>query len=289
VAHPNEPGEEQMSQRHDTPSERGRFGLATFIGGMTLALAIGAATGWWFGQSAAPLVTVTQTACDDEALAAAPESAPGDDLEIALGNSLISQLQLAARVDSLEDVLKEMEEQGVDPRVAAHGVIRTMSEDQISTTVASFARMDQDELDEIEDIHAFATRLSDIALDEVHPGSEDGSDVPELLFTAELDEQDPYSVAGSVFTSDADRIYAMLRMEDPGDGRLMIKWARADRPQILALRRHDLQGDRDWSSFFMFRPRGFAPGEYRVTVYTGDEAMSTLAMGTFSVIDAELR
>ena len=81
----------------------------------------------------------------------------------------------------------------------------------------------------------------------------------------------------------------MLRMEDPGDSRLMIKWARADRPEILALRRHDLQGDRDWSSFFMFRPRGFSPGEYRVTVYTGDEAMSPLAMGTFSVIDAELQ
>jgi hypothetical protein len=74
-------------------------------------------------------------------------------------------LRLAAHVNSLEDLIDEFSREDVEPREAVRELIRRMNDDDLTTVVTLAMRFGEDELEEVEDIRAFATRLADIAIE----------------------------------------------------------------------------------------------------------------------------
>ena len=283
-----------MSSSEGSRRPSRRIALHVFAIGIAATGVVAGGLGWWIGRSSVPLISLTSTDCPTPGVGDEPlkddagPSASEVELAEALDTSLLSMLQLAAQVDSLEQVIEDFERQGIDPKTAARGLIKGMSEDDVDLIVGLVTRMNDEELDEIEDIRGYATRLSDIAIDgtfdeTVEPTEYDGT----ILFGSERDEHDPASVAAEVFLPDTQRIFAMVPMPEGGTKRVTVKWARVDRREILRLRRRTIATSAPYMSFFLPRPstRGWSPGLYRVTVYTGDEAMTLLAEGTYSVTE----
>jgi hypothetical protein len=277
------------SQRSAGPS----VPIYLFVIGVFAAASAAGVAGWWVGQSSVPLIALQPADCPTPVagIDPAPGTAEQGNLQLseALDVSLLSMLQLVAQVDSLEQVIEDFEKQGIEPRAAARGMIQGMSEDDVDLVVGLVTRMSDAELDQIEDIRGYATRLSEIAIDgtfdeEIAPTEVDGT----IIFSTEREQYDPQSVAADVFPTDTLHVWAMVPAPEGGVDRITAKFARTDRREIIRLRPHNVTSSGEpYIMFGLGRPNrhGWDPGQYRVTVYTGDEAMKLLAEGTFSVED----
>ncbi len=278
-------------------SHRGREWLV-YGAGILVAASLGAVLGFWHGVAAAPLLEIQRAECETplasegavltNAEGASADSSSRDALSIALGESFATNVRLAAKLHSLEALLEELEHEGVTAAEAARRVIEGMSEDDLALTIGMLTRMSEDELDEIRDIRGYATRLSEIAISGTLEGLddfEDGWDDDLVLFSDERNEHDPRAVASEAFDPETDRIWAMVPVHRVSADSLMVKWERSDRREILRLRRRPIPGRQEWVSFFLSKPMRWPAGQYRVTVYTGDEAMTPIAMGTYRVVD----
>lgn len=205
------------------------------------------------------------------------------ELERALESSWLDMLRLAAKVDSLETLLEELQGGELDHRQLVQSAIANLGERELRSIVASAASLNAEELEAIEDMPAFAARLAEVAMEDIVEPGADPAGADRVFFTTSPETNDPASLARSRFTPQEARIYAVFPTADYAQGAVMIKWFRSDPPQILLFKRYAIRpGDR--YGYVWLQPKGgWEPGPYHVDVYAADEAVTRLARGHYNV------
>jgi len=276
-------------QSRNEPS-RGRAAAAWWSFGLLVGLSIGASMGFLLSPLGALLPSVAA-----EVLASPPATTSGDappppavdpDSDLtseALAEAWMTNLWLTGKIRSLESAIDQIEALDVDPRLLADRVVSSLSQDELRATISMATRLGDEELDQIQDLDAFALRLTDIALEGTLVDEADPLDAGEVRFgTMQSGATDP-AMLSNRFDPDERRIYAFFSAEDYAGREVMVKWYRTDQPKIMVFKRHAIRQSGE-AEYVWLQPRaGWESGDYRVDVYSGDEAMTQLAMGRYSV------
>jgi hypothetical protein len=224
--------------------------------------------------------TGPQTAARLETAGANPREL---ELERALEYSWLDTLRLAAKVDSLESLLEELQGGELDHRALVQSAIANLSERELQSIVASAASLSAEDLEQIEDMPVFAARLAEVAMEDIVEPSADSGGADRVLFTSTPETHDPAAVARTRFTPLDARIHAVFPTAGYGQGSVMIKWYRSDPPQILLFRRYAIRPGDAYGYVWLNPKDGWEPGQYRVDVFSADEAVTRLAQGRYSV------
>lgn len=202
-------------------------------------------------------------------------------LDSALTQSWQTNLQLAARIRSLQAMVGEASEGGRSQIV--EGVISTLSDQDLQSIIASAVHLSPDEIDEVRDLRGFSERLAEIAMEDTLQPTNDGAGTAYVVFTSSRPMGDVDSIARQQFNSDEHRIYAVFQTESFERNTVMIKWYRRDQPKILLFQRYSIVPGEP-HGFVWHRPSGgWEQGQYEVSIYSGDEAMTPLASGNYTV------
>ena len=264
------------------------------VGWLIVGLLVGFAAGVGAGGSlsrfsvepppvaAAPLAATPSPFIDDLPTVSASDPSGGAEGE-ALVEAWMTNLWLAGKVQSLESLIEDIEAWDIDPTWLAERVVGSLDGDDLRAAISMATRLGDEELDEIEDMDAFAMRLTEIAMEGTLVDGAEPLDAGEVQFGAgSADIEDP-SMLTSRFDPDQQRIYAFFMPGDYAGREVMVKWYRTDEPKIMVFKRHSI-GQRGEPEYVWLQPRaGWESGDYRVDVYTGDEAMTQLAMGRYSI------
>jgi hypothetical protein len=249
-----------------------------------VGLVAGGSVGWWIGLSTGPLIEVASSpgeSCDGGGREAASERKDEDPLSGVLASSFLENLSLLAEIASLESMLEQLEEARLQPRQVASLLVSRMDTDKIEIALAATTGLTDLELEQVEDIEAYALRLMDVALDGVVGPDAEDSEPPqdEVLFNTSRGDG-AVSSARDWFAANDHRIYALFPTDQH---RVTIKWARTDHPEILLLKRQNVSTRPLTGWVYLDRPGGWEEGRYEVTVYSGDEALVPLASGQYFV------
>ena len=206
-----------------------------------------------------------------------------DEEREALAQAWMTNLWLAGKVQSLESLIDDLEGWDVDPTWLAERVVGTLDPDELRAVISMATRLGEEDLDEIEDIDTFAMRLTEIAMEGTLVDEGEPLDAASVQFgTGSSDIEDPSMLSGR-FDPDQRRIYAFFSTGDYSGREVMVKWYRTDEPKVMVFKRHRIRAGSE-GDYVWLQPRaGWESGDYRVDVYTGDEAMTQLAMGRYSV------
>lgn len=277
------------------------FAPGVLIAGCLLFVSIGGAGGWWIGLSYAPLIAVQEAACPTPRAAdvtggGSTGSISSGEID-ALEDSLMIRLGLLAQLGSVEGLALDATREDLTAADAVAAIIDALPDRELQILATMLTGMEEAEIGPVDDMRSFTARLAQLAL-EAEGGGDDSPDgqalsdtsaAPTLLFAAERELLNPRQVARPLFDVDADRVYAMVETAGITQPSLVIRWARIDRPRVLQLTRVPVQTGSNWTADSYGSGRGWAPGSYRVSVYTGDAAMRPIASGTFSVAPREDR
>jgi hypothetical protein len=274
----------RKSARSKQPAEGLRIGVVWVLCIATTALFAGGGIGWWLGRTST--LPAKLTIAKILAKAAPGALGPGDPLEAGAESAdwLPVALQLALRVNSLEALLEEIRGRGSEPQEFVREAIGQLSENDLEFLVRTAAHMDNDDLSEIEDVPEFAYRLSEIAMSGiVEPEEADDEQAPSVFFTRTPERNDPKAVGRHSFESDEHRIYAVFSRGGYNREQIMVKWFRTDEPEILLFGRYPITPGQEFSWVWLEKREGWDPGRYQVDVFSGDEAMTPIARGHYTV------
>ncbi len=243
-----------------------------FLGSLT-----GLALGAWLGPVLAPpLIVSAQPLIVSEGWDEREAN-----LDSALTESGLANLQLAARIRSLEAMVGEVSEGDRSQLVGR--VISTLSDQDLQSILASTAHLSPDEIGDVRDLRGFSERLAEIAMEDTLQPGNNVAGAEHVVFTSSPEIGDLDSAARERFNPDEPQIYAVFATEDFEGDTVMIKWYRRDQPQILLFQRYSIV-PRERHGYVWFRPDGdWERGQYAVDIYSGDEAMTTLASGHYTV------
>ena len=241
----------------------GRFGLGPGTCEEDCAAAPGAQTG---GASASDAANLRE-----------------QELEQALESSWLDALRLASKIDSLEQLVAELQGGELDHHQLVRGAIANLGERELRSIVASAASLSAEELDAVEDLPAFAERLAEVAMEDIVEPAGEVAGEPRVFFTTSPETRNPEAVAQTRFTPQDPRIYAVFSTAAYEQGAVMIKWYRSDPPRILLFKRYPIRPGAAHGYVWLQPKEGWEPGEYRVDVYAADEAVTRLARGRYSI------
>jgi hypothetical protein len=222
------------------------------------------------GQAATP---------GDPAASTAREQA----LEEALEGSKLTTLWLAARADSLEALLEGLRGGDLDHRRVVDHAIENLDEQELRSIVASAANLSPEELEEVQDLPAFAARLAEVAMEDMLEPGEPVTGANRVVFTTTPETRDPEARARSRFAREQNRIYAAFPTADYEQDSVMIKWYRSDPPQILLFERYPIRRGEAHGFVWLQPTGGWEPGRYQVDIYAADEAVTRLAQGRYTI------
>jgi len=205
------------------------------------------------------------------------------ELERALESSWLDTLRLVAKVDSLEALLDELQEGELDHRQLVQSAIANLGEPELRSIVASAASLSTEEIEAVEDLPAFATRLAEVAMEDIVEPAEEPSGASRVLFTTTPETRDPLALARSRFTPQESRIFAVFPTASYEQGAVMIKWYRSDPSRILLFKRYPIRPGDAYGYVWLQPKEGWEPGRYHVDIYAADEAVTRLARGHYSV------
>jgi len=195
----------------------------------------------------------------------------------------LTNLWLAGRVQSLESLLEDLESQDIDPALLARGFISKLDRDELRTAISMATKLGADDLDEVQDLEAFAMRLADIAMVGTMVDAPERIDAPDVWFSGDASGIEDRSKGTNGFDLRQERIYAFFSAGDYPGREVMVKWYRTDEPQIMLFKRHNVGSGREAEHVWLVPGAGWQSGDYQVDIYTGDEAMDRLAAGRYSV------
>jgi len=258
--------------------------------GVTIGFVSGVAVGGWLAQPGAEPATVAAlTPASVARLEPSPtlrEDDAGDDgqeAEEALVKAWLTNLWLAGRLESMESLIEDLEARDIDPALLARRVISKLDRDELEAAISMATQLGAEDLDEIQDMDAFAERLTEIAMEGTMVDGPDTVDAPDVWFSGDASALHDPSMETNDFDLDQDRIYAFFSAGDYVGTEVMVKWYRTDEPKILLFKRHSIRSASEADYVWLAPSAGWQSGEYQVGIYTGDEAMSTIAVGRYSV------
>ena len=200
-----------------------------------------------------------------------------EDVESALMESWMSGLRLAARVNSLEAIIEEMSAGDVSRAVETS--ISQMSDRDLESVLASTVHLSREEIEDVGDLRAFANRLAEIAMEDTLMPTDMDAGGDHVVFTTSPQMDD----SRSQFDAGESRIYAVFPTDYFDQEKVMVKWYRRDHPEILLLQRYPIVSGDEYGHVWLEPNRGWEQGQYKVDIYSGDESMTLVATGNYSV------
>lgn len=257
------------------------LGLATGLGVAPL-LAGDAST------AASPSVEAPPLAASAASPSARPRTVAPDAAALDSGSSddergLLADWLEMARAERLQAMARKVTGAGLD--LVAETVIDQLEEDALRSLIASTTDFSSAELDEIEDVPAFAMGLARIAMEgTVREASEPDVEVRPIDFSTEITWDHRAAFPQSQFGRETERIYAVFESDELGLSQTLAKWTRVDDGEIMLFERHAIRPQADSSFVYLNAPAaGWAPGEYRVDFYSADRELRWLASGQHRV------
>jgi hypothetical protein len=254
---------------------RFRFSTSTCIG-----FAAGLVLGACLGRFDAPGVRQAQGS-PGPISASLPKGLDPDsqdtDLESALMETWSTNLKLAARINSLESLVESMNSEDVSQAVETS--ISQMTDRELESVLASTIRLSREEIEEVGDLRGFAKRVAQIAMDDTLVPTDGPSGGDRVVFGRRPEP------AGdrSQFDAGEARIYAVFPTDYLDQDKVLVKWYRRDRSEILLLQRYPIVAGDDYGHVWLEPDRGWEQGNYKVDIYSGDESMALLASGNYRV------
>ena len=239
-----------------------RFSISTCI-----AFSAGLALGACLGRLDAPGVRDAQSTPSPS-----PASVPkGIDLDS-------RKVSFELGVNRLEALVEEMSATDVSKTVERS--ISQMSDRDLESVLASTIHLSGEEIEDVRDLRAFASRLAEIAMEDTLMPEDTAAGAEHVVFTTspELDD------ARSQFYAGEARIYAVFPTESLNQEKVMVKWYRRDHPEILLLQRYPIIAGVQYGHVWLEPERGWEQGQYKVDVYSGDDSMALVASGNYSVL-----
>jgi hypothetical protein len=196
-------------------------------------------------------------------------------------------LALGLRVLSLEALLAEARARDSSPHAPVEGALAKLSDAQIRSVLGPAVRLRPEELARIRDLPGYSARLVELALDGLiaEPASTSSPALAPATasFSAGADATLAPGEPEPTFAPDAGRITASFPVAGSGARRVMIKWLRRDEPALLLFCHYDVPPGEELGRVWLEPSGGWQPGDYRVEVFSGDEALELLASGGFGV------
>ena len=249
-----------------------------------IALAVVFVTGLALGRLSAP--DESAKPADAGPLAAHPEpeptapEVPTSAAETALDRALANA--------GLSDMRASLEEYGFDWRgqfePAVDFVIDQMSDEELITAITGVTNLSEAEVSSVRDLREFASRLSTVAFKGVFSDPEPSPpEVDAISFSTSVTGENAAEQAGESFESGEGRIYAVFPSDRLHQDKVLAKWYRSDRRELLMLEMHTID-PQDGLSYVWFEPdSGWQPGEYSVEFYTTDSSVEQIATGQYTV------
>jgi hypothetical protein len=257
---------------------------------VTIGFVSGVAVGGWLAQPDAEPASVAAlspaSVSSPEPSAILQEGDPGDgaqEVSEALMEAWLTNFWLSGRVQSMESLIEDLEAQDVDPALLARGVISKLDRDELQAAISMATQLGAEDLAEIQDMDAFAERLTEIAMEGTMVDDQGTVDAPDVWFGGDASALEDPSMETNGFDLDQARIDAFFSAGDYSGTVVMVKWYRTDEPKIMLFKRHSISSGREADYVWLEPSAGWQSGEYQVDIYTGDEAMNRLAVGRYSV------
>lgn len=272
----------------DTPDARGprsiSRGKAALI--TLVAFGIGAGVGWMLPRGEGARAPCAGPDCVDRGRAegvAAPAPHSTAALRKALSDSLARNTQLAGHVQFLEALIAALSEPAGDLDDLTQRTIAQMSDRELRTAIVTTTELDEEDLEGVEDVHAYAARLAEIAMDGILSEADPRSGANRVQFATAAPEGDPTEGARDRFEPSDRLIYAIFPTGDYPHDFVTLKWYRTDVPQILMLDRHRIVPGDPHGWVWIRQSEDWEAGEYQVDVYSGDEALRRIATGRYRI------
>lgn len=173
-----------------------------------------------------------------------------------------------------------------NPAEALGAVIDTLRDDEIIAALSTATGMEAEDLRDVRDLRALAQRMSEVALEGLVGGAETPArDLDTVYFSEEALSGDPSGGdrAKPRTFSGKEPILATFSTADYPDERVFMKWTRLDDPELVLFRPYPVTPGARSSEVWLRPKSNLRPGRYKVTFYSGDEAMRPLASGLYSV------
>lgn len=250
-----------------------------FSTGVLTGLLVGLAAGWWFGRLSKPALETAELAARK-----GMEASRENELEDALSETWLATLRLAARVNSLESLTEQLQQNNRDELL--EGLFASMSDEELRGMLARTANLSPEELDDVRDIRTFAARLAEVAVEDlVEPADteEPAGELGRVIFATRPETTIPKSIEQRFFAPSDTRIYAIFPTQGYQREAILAKWYRRDRIQILLFGRYSIAQGEAHSYVWLAPEGGWEPGEYQVDIFAADEAVTALASGRYRV------
>jgi hypothetical protein len=144
----------------------------------------------------------------------------------------------------------------------------------------------REELERVKDLRAFLKRNAQVLLGGLGLDaelSELGQFQSEIAFSRRVDVDNTARLAQTEFGPETRKLYAVFSSAGLPVDEVTVVWRDLDRQKILIYQRYPIEATQE-NSFVWFRqPEAWPAGEYAVEIYTGDEAMEPIAVGSYSV------
>ncbi len=264
--------------------------LARTSSALAIGLGIGLALGIWIGSSASqPEVdpNAEHLLAEDERTAAAREGGSRAARWRAqiLADALTSLIE--ARRPVAREAIGDLLRLGDGAEELSRLVIDEMSDRELISAITSFTALTRTDLDEVSDLRRYAHRLTEIAMSGVvtdplpTPFGTSG-----VRFATSANTLDGAVDPRGVFDPEDRKIYAVFPSERYEYGHVVVHWYHSGDPELLLFDRYLVKPGDEFSYVWLERPRGWEPGEYRVEVYSGDEELRALAVGSYRISDS---
>lgn len=236
-----------------------------FLAAIAVAYLAGfASAGWlWAPDSAAP-----HNASDTDTAAPAP-------LAVTITPAPAKQPGSPKTLKKDENPIAEL---------AIGATIKALPEDYLVNAVTQFSDFSAAELQQMDDVRGFANRLREVAWRGVlEPSEVEALALSDVTFSLSPAAETDYHKHLTQFESGTQRIYGNFNVLGGSGATVIAKWYRVDQPELYDFKRYQIDLTKiDNYVWYQFNS-GWPDGEYALEILSADEALDTLAFGSFTV------
>lgn len=169
-----------------------------------------------------------------------------------------------------------------DPAAVVGTVIDGMNEDEITVILSSLTSLDRENLEEVDDLPAYAKRLAELALNDLS-SEVDYSDpnLREIYFSLDPDPERAVEEQRERFGAEKSRMHAILPMNGYDRDSVFVKWTRDSDQQVMLFDRYPIRQNEDYNWVYLEPNDGWQKGGYTVSFISDDEEMTLLGTGDF--------
>ena len=165
--------------------------------------------------------------------------------------------------------------------------VEDLSEDELLDLMATYTRLAPDDIPAEVNVRDFADRLGEIYFGDSFARQDNYLDNPEeaaaMEFATRADSNNQAVEPRQDFQAQEKRIYASFANSDYQERDVMVKWSRADSPEVYVYDKYPINTSKDHNYVYLEQPNGWENGDYQVEIYSLADNLSLMARGNYAV------